>query len=368
MPSRKTIVFIAQSIMAGMSMALIILLINPHWLNRNLSTDVSLSYRDAVAKSAPAVVNVYASRYFQQQPHPLFQDPIFKRFFGEAPSVPNQRRDSNLGSGVIIRADGYILTSSHVVKDADEISITLADGRHGTAVLVGSDSATDLAVLKTDMQNLPSITIGDAGKLQTGDVVLAIGNPYDFGQTVTQGIVSAMGRSRLGISTIENFIQTDADINPGNSGGALINAEGAMIGINSAIISSTGGSQGIGLAVPVNIALKVMDQIVRLGQVERGWLGIEAQILSPDTIENAGLTQGGVLIAGIFENGPAHRAGIMPGDIILSIQDQPISDPQQAIRMISDIKPGTTVPVKILRGWDEMTVSMKVDRRPDLQK
>lgn len=354
--------------MAGMSLALVILLIKPQLLPNGNNSQTSLSYRDAVKKSAPAVVNVYASRYFEQRPHPLFQDPIFKRFFGEAPSVPNQRRDSNLGSGVIINNDGTILTSAHIVKQADEISITLADGRFGSATLIGMDTATDLAVLKTDMENLPAIPIGDIQALQTGDIVLAIGNPYDFGQTVTQGIVSAMGRSRLGITSIENFIQTDADINPGNSGGALINTDGEMIGLNSAIISSTGGSQGIGLAVPVNTALEVMNQIIQQGQVERGWLGIEAQILPPDTLKQAGLDQGGVMIAGVFENGPAHKAGLLPGDIILTIQDQIISDPQQAIRMISGFKPGTRVPVRILRGWDEMTLTMTVDRRPNLQK
>ncbi|MCG8324322.1 MAG: trypsin-like peptidase domain-containing protein [Thiotrichales bacterium] len=367
MPSHKTIVFVVQSIMAGMSMALVLLLFNPDWLQRP-DSGLSHSYRKAVAKSAPAVVNVYASKYFQQRPHPLFQDPIFKRFFGEVPTVPNQRRDSNLGSGVIIRPDGYILTSAHLVSAADEINITLADGRHGNAILVGTDTATDLAVLKTEIEELPSMPVGDPARLQTGDVVLAIGNPYDFGQTVTQGIISAMGRSRLGITTIENFIQTDADINPGNSGGALVNVQGEMIGINSAIISSTGGSQGIGLAVPVNIALRVMDQIIRLGRVDRGWLGIEAQRLSPDVIRNANLDQGGVLIAGVLENGPAFQAGIRPGDIILSIQDQAISDPQQAIRMISEIRPGTRVRARILRGWDEVVVEMTVDRRPEFQK
>ncbi len=368
MPTRKTLVFIIQSVLAGMSIALVILLINPRWLGNGTDPARSLTYRDAVARSAPAVVNVYSSRYFQQRPHPLFQDPIFKRFFGESPQEPNQRRDSNLGSGVIIRPDGYILTSAHLVRFADEISITLADGRNGDASLVGLDTATDLAVLKTDMSDLPSIPIGDAGQIHTGDVVLAIGNPYDFGQTVTQGIISAMGRKRLGITTIENFIQTDADINPGNSGGALIDTSGAMIGINSAIISSSGGSQGIGLAVPVNIALEVMDQLILSGRIERGWLGIEAQILPPDMIKDSTLEQGGVLIGGIYENGPAHHAGVMPGDIVLSIEGQAVDSPRQAIRLISGIKPGTRVDVRILRGWEEMTLTMTVDSRPDLLK
>ncbi len=367
MPSRSTLLFVAQSIMAGMSIALVLLLLNPHWLG-NADEASTRTYRNAVSRSAPAVVNVYASRLFEQQPHPLFQDPVFRRFFGEIPVVPNQRRDTNLGSGVIVQANGYILTSAHVVRDADEINITLADGRNSTATLIGVDTATDIAVLKTDMPDLPVIPLGDVSRLHTGDVVLAIGNPYDFGQTVTQGIVSALGRSRLGISTIENFIQTDADINPGNSGGALINTDGEMIGLNSNIFSQTGGSQGIGFAAPIDIALNVMQQIINIGRIERGWLGIEAQILPPDAIEQADLSNGGVLIAGVFDNGPAHRAGILPGDIILSIQGEAITNPQQAIRMISAFQPGTRVKVRLLRGWDEMNVSMTVDQRPDLQK
>lgn len=365
MLTRKTIIFILQSIMAGMSLALIVLLFNPEWLNSNTDNTATHTYRAAVARSAPAVVNVYASSYFQQQTHPLFQDPIFKRFFGKVPATPNQRRN-NLGSGVIIRPEGYILTSAHLVRDADSISITLADGRNGTATLMGSDPGTDVAVLKTDMDALPSITIGDPTRMQTGDVVLAIGNPFDFGQTVTQGIISAMGRTRLGITSAENFIQTDAAINPGNSGGALVNVDGAMIGLNSAMISNTGGSQGIGLAVPVNIAIDVMDQIIARGSVERGWLGIEAQILSPIILEQADLGQTGVLIAGIYENGPAHNAGMMPGDIIVSIDDKPVTDPGQVIRMISDYQPGTRINVKIMRGWEEKTIEVTVNRRPNL--
>lgn len=367
MDSRKTIVFILQSIMAGMSMALVVLLFNPEWLTGDDNGSGTNTYRSAVARSAPAVVNVYATRYYQQQLHPLFQDPLFRQFFGEVPSATQQRRNEP-GSGVIIRAEGYILTNHHLVRNADEFSITLADGRTSTATLVGSDPATDLAVLKTDMTDLPTIPIGNPGQMQTGDVVLAIGNPFDYGQTVTLGIISAMRRTRLGITAIENFIQTDAAINPGSSGGALINVDGEMIGLNSAIVSNTGGSQGIALAVPVDIAVEVMNQIIEKGSVERGWLGIEAQLLSPDTVENAELGQGGVLIAGVFENGPAHRAGIVPGDIILSINGKPLYDPRQTIRMISDLEPGTEVTVKVLRGWEEQTFRITVDRRPNLQQ
>ncbi|MEE8320818.1 MAG: trypsin-like peptidase domain-containing protein, partial [Gammaproteobacteria bacterium] len=323
-----------------------------------------ISYQAAVAVTAPAVVNVYASKVYQQTRHPLFQDPLFQRFFGEAPAMPEQRRSNNLGSGVIMNGEGYVLTNAHVILEADDIRVTLRDGRQTYARIVGIDPDTDLAVLQITMEDLPAIPIGDSSKLRTGDVVLAIGNPYDFGQTVTQGIVSATGRKRLGITTFEDFIQTDADINPGNSGGALITARGKLIGINTAIISNSGGSEGIGFATPIDQAIDIMQQIIVNGRVVRGWLGIEAQLLSPDIIEAIGLVHGGVLVAGVLQNGPAEEAGIIPGDIIISLGGKPATDPQQAIQLITELNPGTDIEVTLLRGWDQQTLRAKVAQRP----
>jgi serine protease DegS len=379
----QTVKFIMQSVLVGLAAACLFLLLRPQFFSSdsdNSSPGVvahsfseseefqyrqgPVSYQAAVAATAPAVINVYASKVYQQTKHPLFQDPLFRRFFGEAPSLPEQRRSNNLGSGVIINRDGYVLTNAHVIQDADDIRVTLRDGRQTYARVVGIDPDTDLAVLHITMDNLPTIPIGDSSKLRIGDVVLAIGNPYDFGQTVTQGIVSATGRKRLGITTFEDFIQTDADINPGNSGGALITARGELIGINTAIISNSGGSQGIGFATPINQALDIIQQIIANGRVVRGWLGIEAQILSPDIIEVTGLVNGGVLVAGVLQNGPAEQAGIIPGDIIISLGGQPTSDPQQAIKLITELNPGMDIEVTILRGWDQQTLRAKIAQRP----
>lgn len=321
------------------------------------------SYREAINEVSPAVVNVYTTQVVQRRPHPLFQDPLFRRFFGEPPE-PQQQLNSNLGSGVILSRDGYVVTNAHVINKATEIQVTLADGRQCQASIVGIDAETDLAVLKVDLQELPSAPIGDSNRLGVGDVVLAIGNPYDFGQTVTQGIVSAMGRQRLGISAIEDFIQTDADINPGNSGGALINAAGELIGINTAIYSRSGGSQGIGFAIPINLAMDVLNQIIDQGYVVRGWLGVEAQMVPRDIAESLNLQQGGVLISGVLGGGPAARAGLMPGDIITRIDGEEMYNPQQAIQKISGYKPGEEITLDVLRGWDELTITATVTQRP----
>ena len=321
-----------------------------------------VSYSEAVAGVAPAVVNVYATHIERRALHPLFHDPLFRRFFG--PRIPAERRKNNLGSGVIMDARGYLLTNAHVINNADEIHITLYDGRQSRAQVVGVDSDTDLAVLKTDLDNLHVAPYGDSGRVRVGDVVLAIGNPYDFGQTVTQGIVSATGRNRVGITTFENFIQTDADINPGNSGGALISARGNLVGINTAIISSSGGSQGIGLAIPVDLALDVMRQIIEYGHVIRGWIGIEAQILPQDIIDVLDLEQGGILIVAVLKGSPADRAGIVPGDILTGINGVPVHSPQYTINMISRIQPGAVINAEILRGWETQTINVEVAERP----
>jgi len=363
----NSIRFILQSITVGLAAAAILLLIWPGLLNDRIESSEKQfvrSYSDAVNLAAPAVVNVYASRVFQQQINPLFQDPVFKRFFGDIQPQPNKRRDSKMGSGVIMNSQGYILTSAHIIQGQDEIQVNLNDGRQAEAEVIGIDTDTDIAVLRINLDNLPVIRTGDSNKLNVGDVVLAIGNPYDFGQTVTQGVVSAKGRKRMGITTFEDFIQTDADINPGSSGGALIVATGELVGISTAIFSTTGGSQGIGLATPVNLALNVMQHIIEHGFVVRGWLGIEAQILPPDILRETALENGGVLVAGVLRGGPADLAGMAPGDIILKLGEQSVSDPQQAIELISSLNPGTKLEILIMRGWEEISVQAEVATRP----
>jgi len=374
MQIKKYLSFIIQWAMIGLAAAFIILILNPDITGNSsignlvpAKKPLITSYSSAVLSSAPAVVNVYASKVFQQQVNPLFRDPLFQRFFGRTQSTPNKRRDSNLGSGVIMSPEGYILTNAHVIHGKDEIRITLYDGRQATAKVIGIDQDTDLAVLKIELDNLPKIMVGDSDRLEVGDVVLAIGNPFDVGQTVTQGIVSAKGRKRMGITTYEDFIQTDADINPGNSGGALVLASGDLIGINTAIISSTGGSQGIGLATPINLAIEIMHQLIEKGRVVRGWLGIEAQILSPDTIRESGLEDSGILVAGVLREGPADNAGIIPGDIIISVANQAVNNPLQAIQMMSRLVPGSIIEIQIMRGWDKLTIQAKVDERPSFR-
>ena len=386
MQIRETVKFFIQYVLLGLAVACLFLLLRQQLIpagSENLQPGQTIrslpgsgesgphqgviSYQAAVALTAPAVVNVYAGRVYGQASHPLLQDPVFRRFFGDAAPEPEQRRSNNLGSGVIMNRDGYILTNAHVIKDADIIQVTLRDGRQIDARVVGTDPDTDLAVLHITMDGLPGIPIGDSSRIRIGDVVLAIGNPYDFGQTVTQGIISATGRKRLGITTFEDFIQTDADINPGNSGGALITADGRLIGINTAIISNSGGSQGIGFATPINQAADIMQQIIKNGRVVRGWLGIEAQLLSPDIIEATGLVHGGIQVAAVLQGGPAELAGIIPGDIIISLGGQPTSDPQQAIQLITGLNPGMDIEVTLLRGWEQHTLRAKVAQRPPLE-
>ncbi|HEX22290.1 MAG TPA: Do family serine endopeptidase, partial [Chromatiales bacterium] len=323
-----------------------------------------VSYADAVDAAAPAVVNVYTTKIVTERANPLYSDPIFRYFFGDR-LAPRQRLETSLGSGVIVSDQGYILTNNHVIEGAADIQVALRDGRSIEAVLVGTDSDTDLAVLKINMQGLPTITFGSSENLRVGDVVLAIGNPFGVGQTVTIGIASATGRNRVGISTFENFIQTDAAINPGNSGGALINAFGQLVGINTAIFSRSGGSQGIGFAIPVDLAKEVMSQIIETGHVVRGWLGVEGQDITPQLAESFGL-QGvrGVIIAGVQRNGPAGRAGLRPGDILTHINGQPAVDSKTSMGLIASFAPGTRITLRILRAGMEMELKAVVAERP----
>ncbi|MBA4743172.1 MAG: Do family serine endopeptidase [Azoarcus sp.] len=326
----------------------------------------SASYADAAARSMPTVVHVFTRSVVEAPPHPLLDDPLFRRFFGAPPGGGPRQQTSGLGSGVIVSEDGYILTNNHVVEAADQIQVALHDGRKFPARVVGLDPESDLAVLRLDdAENLPAITFAPQGELHIGDVVLAIGNPFGVGQTVTMGIVSALGRSRLGINTFEDYIQTDAAINPGNSGGALVDAGGNLIGINTAIYSRSGGSLGIGFAIPARLARDVFDQIVANGQVTRGWIGVELQALTPDLGESFGLGNvTGALIAGVLRGSPAERGGLRPGDVLTSVESRPIDDPRSVLDSIAELRPGQHARLELLRGGEPIELSVEIARRP----
>jgi len=321
-----------------------------------------VSYAAAVKLAAPGIVNIYTTKVVQQQPY--FTDPLIQRFFGNL-LQPQQRLERSLGSAVIISRDGYLLSNYHVVENAEEILIAMQDGRTTDAKIIGSDPETDLAVLKVEMGELPAITLGNSEHLQVGDVALAIGNPFGVGQTVTMGIISAIGRTDLGINTFENFIQTDAAINPGNSGGGLINAYGELVGINTAIFSKSVGSEGIGFAIPINLARAVLEQIISQGYVVRGWLGLETQDLTQslrDSFSNQQLQ--GVLVTRILRNGPAHHAGLLPGDVLVKIQDQQVTDSRQAMQMIAQHHPDQEIKLELLRDNRSYTTQARVMQRP----
>ncbi len=322
-----------------------------------------VSYAAAVEMAAPAVVNIHTTKTVARRGALPFEDPAFQRFFEEF--LPRERQQTNLGSGVIVNERGYILTNNHVIDGADEILVALHDGRTARANIVGRDLESDLAVLKIPMNGLPTIVLGDSESLRVGDVVLAIGNPFGVGQTVTQGIVSATGRHQLGISTFENFIQTDAAINPGNSGGALINPYGEIVGVNTAIFSRSGGSQGIGFAIPTSIAKIVMTQIIEHGEAIRGWLGIEIQTLSPELAESFGIPDtSGLIIAGVLPEGPAARAQLQPGDVITHINGQKIEDARFALNLIAQTVPGSTIKLRGIRNGRAIEIEATVSKRP----
>jgi serine protease DegQ len=322
------------------------------------------TYADAALKSQPSVVNIFTSKEARVATNPLQNDPFFRRFFGE--QLENRaQRVSNLGSGVIVSQDGYVLTNHHVVEAAEEIQVALPDGRTLPASVVGSDPETDLAVLRVDQKALPAVTFAGADGLRVGDVVLAIGNPFGVGQTVTMGIVSALGRSHLGINTFENYIQTDAAINPGNSGGALVDVAGNLVGINTAIFSRSGGSMGIGFAIPVSIIKEVMEQIIVNGSVTRGWVGIEVQDISPDVAESFNLKgNDGALIAGVLRGGPADRGGIRPGDVLVGVDGKRVTDSASLLKLIAALPPGKDAPLTLVRQNKEMQLKVQVEKRP----
>jgi len=390
---RRLWLIFAQTVTVSLAVLFVVSTLKPEWLGKRPgglgSTSIvalqefagggrepalaATSYREAAKKALPSVVHIFTSQQVKTPRHPLLDDPIFRHFFGDRPEgdLPNgPQRNSGLGSGVIVSSNGYILTNNHVVEAADQIEIALSDGRNLKARVVGSDPESDLAVLQIKGENgqelkLPAITLGQMDSVGVGDVALAIGNPFGVGQTVTMGIVSALGRSHLGINTFENFIQTDAAINPGNSGGALIDSQGNLIGINTAIYSRTGGSLGIGFAIPVSTAKNVMEQIIQTGTVTRGWIGVEAQEITPELADSFGLPgTEGALIAGVLRGSPADSGGIKPGDILLAVDGKSVKDPQVMLDLIASQKPGDAVSFKLRREKALVDAKVKIGKRP----
>ena len=327
------------------------------------------SYAPAVKNAAPAVVNIQTTKVITDRLHPLMNDPVFRQFFGESIGEPRKRMESSLGSGVIISPQGYILTNHHVIKAADEILVALQDGRTSIATVIGTDPDTDLAVLHIKLDNIPAITLSKTHDIEVGDIVLAIGNPFGVGQTVTSGIISATGRNMLGINTFENFIQTDAAINPGNSGGALINPYGELIGINTAIYSRSGGSQGIGFAIPLSLARNVLTQIIEYGHVKRGWLGVAIQDMNSELANSFGLKRVyGAIVNGIAKSGPADNADIKPGNVITHINDIEIKNSRHLLNLVSEIKPGNTLSIKGINQKGIFTTKATIIQRPQQQE
>ncbi|MCS7101297.1 MAG: trypsin-like peptidase domain-containing protein [Burkholderiaceae bacterium] len=379
---RRLWLLFAQATTIGLAILFIVSTLRPEWLRRApavVSTPVAdrvaiqqvalpeagqrtaavQSYAEAAQRALPAVVSVYTTKELRRG---AGEDPLFERFFGNR----GPERMFNLGSGVIATADGYVLTNYHVIEAADQISVKLADGREVEAQAVGADPETDLAVLKLPLKDLPAITFGRAETLKVGDVVLAIGNPFDVGQTVTMGIVSALGRNDLGINRYENFIQTDAAINQGNSGGALVDTNGLLVGINSAIYSRTGGSIGIGFAIPVSIVTQVMEQLIRTGKVTRGYFGIEPGDITPELAELLKLPPQakGVVVRGVQRNAPAGAAGIEPMDVIVAINGQAVVNTPGLLAQIAQLAPGSTARVRLLRKGVETELEVLVGERP----
>ncbi|MDP2219224.1 MAG: trypsin-like peptidase domain-containing protein [Hydrogenophaga sp.] len=372
----------AQSVTVLLAVFFVVATLKPQWLNRNpnLSTVVPVfqaaapaslegmggttGFSGAARAASPAVVSINTSKAAVNNIHS--SDPWFRFFFGDQLQTQPQ---TGLGSGVIVSPAGYILTNNHVIEEADEIEVVLIDGRKSVAQVIGTDPETDLAVLKIALTELPVITLGNSDALFIGDQVLAIGNPFGVGQTVTGGIVSALGRTQLGINTFENFIQTDAAINPGNSGGALVDVNGHLMGINTAIYSRSGGSMGIGFAIPTSTARSVMESIVRDGQVTRGWIGVEPQDLSPELAESFGIPAGtGVIITGVLQNGPAAQAGIRPGDVITRVAGREVGTVAQLLSAVAALPPGTSATMEVVRRDGKTELNVTPGRRSPLPR
>jgi serine protease DegQ len=373
---RRFWLLFSQAVTILLAAYFVVATLKPEWLGRptlSVSQGVPLveaptpvtgappvgSFRLAAQRASAAVVSINTSKAPDR--HPNANDPWFRFFFGDQGGAPQ----AGLGSGVLISADGYILTNNHVVEGADEIEAVLNDSRRARAKVIGTDPDTDLAILKISLERLPVITLGNSDALQVGDQVLAIGNPFGVGQTVTSGIVSALGRNQLGINTFENFIQTDAAINPGNSGGALVDVNGHLMGINTAIYSRSGGSMGIGFAIPVSTAKLVLEGIVKEGVVRRGWIGVEPADLSPELMETFGVkAKRGVLITGVLQNGPAAQAGIRPGDVIVEAAGKQIANVSELLSSVAALKPGTAAKFRVLRHDDAVELNVTPGLRP----
>jgi serine protease DegS len=377
------VIFVFRSIVAGLAIAFVAVIAKPELLTgpaygrraapASILSSPSMpaaatSYAQAVEAAAPAVVNIHTHKFVKQRSNPLLDDPLFRRFFGDNVTTDERPRETSLGSGVIVSRDGYVLTNHHVIDSADEIMVYLRDGSLVDATVIGSDLESDIAVLQLAPGNYAAIDIGNSDEVKIGDVVLAIGNPFGVGQTVTQGIISATGRNQ-GINRFQNFIQTDAAVNPGNSGGALVNARGELIGVNTAIVSKTGGSEGISFAVPANTAMKAINDLITTGVVVRGWLGIQVNELSAELAAQLGLPMPkGVMVERVQNGGPAHAAGILPGDVVTHIVGEPITDTSQAVNLISNFDPGTRIHLTIIRDGAPLTLHARVSERPRLAK
>ncbi len=379
---RRTWLVFSQAVTVALGGLFVVETLKPDWLPRGgpvlpgatiLQAPAPLSaasaaaglhaggYSAAARRATPAVVSIVATKMARRSPHA--DDPRFRFFFGDEAARPQAQ--TGLGSGVIASPEGYLLTNNHVIEGADEIEVQLVDGRQVRARVIGADPETDLAVLKIELDKLPIIAFGDAPSLQVGDVVLAIGNPFNVGQTVTAGIVSALGRNQLGLSTFENFIQTDAAINPGNSGGALVDAAGNLVGINTAIFSRSGGSMGIGFAIPVDIARQVMEAIVSEGRVTRGWIGVEPRDLTPEIARSLGLpVNNGVLITGVLQDGPASRGGLRPGDVVTRIGDTAVGNTTELMSAVAALRPRSEALIAVQRGERGLEVRLVIGERP----
>jgi serine protease DegQ len=381
---RKTWLVFSQAVTVAVAVLFVVATLKPEWIRRGsvampsivsitasapaplpaaLAGGAVTSYSAAAKRASPAVVSITASKAPPRGARS--DDPVFQFFFGDRSRQSRGEPQVGLGSGVIVSGEGYLLTNNHVIDGADDIEVALPDGRQARAKLVGTDPETDVAVLKIELDRLPTISFGDAEKLQVGDVVLAIGNPFDVGQTVTSGIVSALGRNKLGINTFENFIQTDAAINPGNSGGALVDAAGNLLGINTAIYSRTGGSLGIGFAIPVSTARQVMEALIKDGQVTRGFIGIEQRDLTPDIAQTLNLpVKQGVLITGVLQSGPASAGGLRPGDVVVSVGGAPVTSSYQLLNAVASLKPKAVAAIGVQRGDKSLNLDVTVGQRP----
>ena len=375
---RKTWLVFSQAVTVCVAALFTVSVLKPEWVRRGSSqvdvvsvltqsepahkvalTGSSLSA--AAKRASAAVASITASKMPAR--NPAAEDPWFQFFFGNGPQ--NQEPQVGLGSAVVVSPQGYLLTNNHVIDGADDIEVQLNDGRKARAKLIGTDPESDLAVLKIDLDKLPVITFGNTEQIEVGDVVLAIGNPFGVGQTVTSGIVSALGRNQLGINTFENFIQTDAAINPGNSGGALVDAQGNLVGINTAIYSRSGGNMGIGFAIPANTAKQVMEALISNGEVKRGWIGAELRDLTPEIADTFNLPiREGVLVTGVLQRGPASEGGIRPGDVITKIKDQNIRSTGQLLTLVAAQQPQSEVGITVQRGSKSVDLTVKMGQRP----